>query len=192
MLALIGANLFAISLPICTVCLSDIVEICSSPLLAGLSELLPIGGAPFAQELSAFLGVFVRHLTSRKRRLWSGDHNTGGLADRATKSPFPATVVAWHQHAEMHSHIAGRTFRAGNTGLGGRLHVAGYPRGRWRMSRAGPRLIEGAGGRLSKSALRRSSVSPAPSCAAGACCETLKVKNPDSPAMRRAGEHFAR
>jgi hypothetical protein len=101
----------------------------SSPLLAGLSELLPIGGAPFAQELSAFLGVFVRHLTSRKRGLWSGDHDTAGLADRATKSPFPATIVARHQNAEMHSHIAGLAFRAGNTRLGGRLHVDGYPRG---------------------------------------------------------------
>jgi hypothetical protein len=35
--------------------------------------------------------------------------------------PFPATVVSRHQHAEMHSHIAGRTFRAWNTALGGRL-----------------------------------------------------------------------
>jgi hypothetical protein len=61
--------------------------------------------------------------------LWFGDHDVGDLADRAVKSPFPATVVARRQNAEMHSHIAGLAFRAGNTGLGGRLHVDGYPRG---------------------------------------------------------------
>jgi hypothetical protein len=45
-------------------------------------------------------------------RLWIGDHDTAGLADQAAKSPFPTTFVSRHQHAEIHSHVADRTFRA--------------------------------------------------------------------------------
>src|ERR1700722_19583770 len=66
MLALVAANLLAIGLPIEPVRFPDLVEICSSPLQAGLSELIPIGGAPLALELSALLGVCVRHYSSRR------------------------------------------------------------------------------------------------------------------------------
>ena len=61
MLALMRANLLTIGLPVGAVRLPEMIEICGSPLLAGLSELIPIGGAPLAVELSAFFGVFVRH-----------------------------------------------------------------------------------------------------------------------------------
>jgi hypothetical protein len=127
-LALLSANLLAIGFPVGTGRPPGLVTICQS---IGLSGLLPIGGAPLAEALLAFLGVFVRHSSSRRRRrLGIGNHDTAGLADRAAKSPLPAAVVSRHQHVEMHSHIAGRAFLAGNTGLGGRLHVGGYPRGR--------------------------------------------------------------
>src|SRR5271170_5664118 len=44
-----------------TLRLPDLVGICGSPLLAVLPEFPPIGGAPLALELSAFLGGRVRH-----------------------------------------------------------------------------------------------------------------------------------
>jgi hypothetical protein len=50
-----------------TVRLPDLVGICSSPLQAVLSDFLPIGGAPFSDELLALPGVFVRHKTSCQR-----------------------------------------------------------------------------------------------------------------------------
>src|SRR5580704_9019736 len=65
MLALVAANLLAIGLAIDPVRFPHLVEICSPPLQAGLSELIPIGGAPLALELSALLGVCVRHYSSR-------------------------------------------------------------------------------------------------------------------------------
>jgi hypothetical protein len=43
-----------------------LVEICISPLLAGLSAFLTIGGSRLAHELSSFLGVFVRHCPPRR------------------------------------------------------------------------------------------------------------------------------
>jgi hypothetical protein len=60
-LALLGAHSFEIGFPVGTARLPDLVEICSSPLLIGLSDLLPIGGAPLAHELSTFLGVLEGH-----------------------------------------------------------------------------------------------------------------------------------
>ena len=72
-------------------------------------------------------------------------------------SPPPSS--RWHQHAEMHR----RSYISGWEYWSRRPFVC-----RWLSSRplanvaAGPRLIEGAGGRLSKFALRRSSISTAP------------------------------
>jgi hypothetical protein len=66
MLALVAANLLAIGFAIDPVRFPHLVEICSPPLQAGLSELIPIGGAPLALELSAFLRVCVWHLSSRR------------------------------------------------------------------------------------------------------------------------------
>jgi hypothetical protein len=60
-LALPLANFLAIGFPLGTGRLAGLVEICISPFLAGLSDFLTIGGAPLALELSAFLGVCVRH-----------------------------------------------------------------------------------------------------------------------------------
>jgi ABC transporter substrate binding protein len=50
-LALLCANQLAVGFPVGAVRLPDLVEILGSPLLTGLSDFLPIGGAPFLRRI---------------------------------------------------------------------------------------------------------------------------------------------